>query len=306
MRIAVTGAGGFIGRELVSVLQAHGHAVRALRRVDLNVEQPDTAACREAFDRCDAVIHLAARAHVIAETATDPLAQFRRVNVAGALGVAEAAAAAGVRRFVFVSSIGVCGNETDVRPFSELSVPAPVEPYAVSKHEAEIALRELQQRTGLEVVSVRPPLVYGPDVKGNFLRLLQLIRSGAPLPLGSVRNLRSYIGVTNLCALLAASATQPLHGHTLFVAADGQDLSTPELLRLLGAQMQCPVRVFRFPVGVLQSIASVLRRDREMRSLTRSLQVDAGLARSELGWRPLKSVEAGMLEMTTWFRNKNR
>jgi UDP-glucose 4-epimerase len=299
MHIAVTGADGFIGRELCGVLRRNGYEARAFGRSSACGADHD--GWRGVLSGVDAVIHLAGRAHVIKEVVEDPLKEFRKVNVDGTLGVAQAAREAGVSRFVFVSSIGVLGNDSGSGVFSEETRPAPGEPYAVSKHEAELALRQLEQRTGLEVVIVRPPLVYGAHVKGNFHRLLRLVAMGIPLPLGSVANHRSFVGVTNLSELLLLCAARPIGAHRLFVVSDGHDLSTPELLGMLASRMKRPKRIFQFSTTILRGSAALLGRQRELQRLTGNLRVNSTLARSALGWTPSKSLETGIGEMVDWF-----
>jgi UDP-N-acetyl-alpha-D-quinovosamine dehydrogenase len=302
LRIAVTGAHGFVGRELNAVLQKHGCKVLAIGRPDSGGPVlDDSPGWQRVLAGADAVIHLAARAHVLREAAAQPLEEFRKVNVQGALCVARAAVAAGARRFVFVSSIGVLGNETAGVPFSESTPPRPVEPYAVSKYEAEQGLKELEEQTGLEVAIVRPPLIYGPYVKGNFLRLLKLVAAGIPLPLGAINNHRSFIGVTNVSELLFLCAVRPLGVQRLFVASDGHDISTPELLGMLAALMRRTNRVFWFPNEPLRLLAAAVGRAGEYRRLASDLTVDSRLAREVLEWQPGKSLEAGMAEMVNWF-----
>jgi nucleoside-diphosphate-sugar epimerase len=301
--IAITGAQGFVGRELCTLAQKHGCDVLAIGRPGIN-DSPsldDGPRLQRVLTGAAAIVHLAARAHVLRETAVRPLDEFRRVNVEGTLCVARAAVAAGVRRFVFVSSIGVLGNETTSEAFSETTVPRPVEPYAVSKYEAEQGLEALAQQTGLEVVIVRPPLIYGPHVKGNFLRLLKLAAAGIPLPLGSIHNRRSFIGVSNVSEVLLACAVRSLGTHRLFVVSDGRDISTPELLSMLSARMRRPNRVFRFPTAPLRLLASAAGRGAEYRRLASDLRVDSRLVRSVLEWQPAKSLEDGMAEMVDSF-----
>jgi nucleoside-diphosphate-sugar epimerase len=302
VNVLVTGARGFVGRALCDALHRRGDTVRTADRddpgaLDVVTEERWSAALSD----IEVVVHLAGRAHVLQNTRSDSAAEFRRVNVDATLRLAMAAAKRQVRRFVFVSSIGVLGSESGSRPFSEESQPAPVELYAVSKYEAELQLREVERDLGMEVVIVRPPLVYGPYVKGNFLRLLRLVRSGLPLPFAGVRNARSFIGVRNLSDLLICCAEQSLNGHRVFVAADGHDVSTPELLRLLAKTMQMPARLFPFPLRALAPLASLVGRRKEVASLVGSLQVNASLARSVLGWRPCEPLELGMRRMVEWF-----
>jgi nucleoside-diphosphate-sugar epimerase len=303
LRIAITGAHGFVGRELCTVVQKHGCDVLGIGRQGVN-DSPsleDGPGWQRILTGAQAVVHLAARAHVLQETAARPLDEFRKVNVEGAMCVARAAVAAKVRRFVFVSSIGVLGNESAAEAFCENTLPRPVEPYAISKHEAEQGLKGLAEESGLELVIVRPPLIYGPQVKGNFLRLLRLAAAGIPLPLGAVNNRRSFVGVTNVSEVLFLCAVRPLGAERLFVVSDGHDVSTPELLGMLAARMRRPNRVFRFPTAPLRLLASAVGRAAEYRRLTSDLRVDSRLVRSVFGWQPSKSLEEGMAEMVDWF-----
>jgi nucleoside-diphosphate-sugar epimerase len=299
-RVVVTGATGFIGRALSPVLAAAGHTVVPVtRNLTAGAEALD-ASMRDA----DAVIHLAARAHVMREDHGDPLAEFRRVNLAGTLTVAEAAVRAGVRRFVFVSSIGVFGTSSDAH-LSEHSAIAPEEPYAISKWEAEQALRRLERESAMAAVVVRPTLVYGPHAKGNFLRLMRLVASGVPLPFAAVANSRSFIGVKNLCDLLETCVTHPRAAGQTFVAADGEDVSTSGLLTLMSHAMGRPDRQFRVPLSLLRVALTAVGRKAEFLRLTGNLQVDPRHARATLQWQPRISLQAGIEEMVQVFMGKS-
>lgn len=302
-RVVVTGSEGFVGTALSAMLTSAGHEVVPVAR---NLVVPGN--CHLSYSLldavmqdADAVIHLAARAHVIVENHSDPLAEFRRVNVAGSLSIAEAAARAGVSRFVFVSSIGVLGNTSGGRIFAETDVPAPQEPYAISKLEAEQALQVLSRKSALELVIVRPPLVYGPQVKGNFSRLLRLVASGIPLPFGAVQNQRSYIGLYNLCDFLLSCTFNPSAKGRLFHVADGEDVSTPELLEMLAAAMGRRSKVFCCPLPLLSVAAGMLGKRAELNRLTTNLRVDSSLARALLGWHPIKDLQTGIVDMARWF-----
>ena len=253
--VLVTGASGFVGSALCSQLTATGYAVRGTRRCALPSNIADTAssitipdigpatAWSEALRGVTTVVHLAARVHVMHDTADEPLAAFRAVNTAGTVNLARQAAAAGVRRFIYVSTIKVNGESTAGRPFCAEDHPHPEDVYAQSKLEAELALKSISQDIGLEIVIVRPPLVYGPGVKGNFLAMLRVLQKGWPLPLASCDNQRSFIGLTNFVSLLEKCVSHPAAAGQVFLAADGDDLSTPELLRrvahALGRKVRC-------------------------------------------------------------------
>lgn len=299
--VLVTGASGFIGRALCVHLDRAGYAVRPAARAELG----DIAGLGETgwgpfVEGMSAVVHLAARAHVVRERAPDPAGEYRRVNVEPTVRLARASARAGVRRFVFVSSIGIHGASGNA-PLSEADPPRPVEAYAASKLEAETALRAIAAEGAIELAIVRPPLVYGPGVAGNFLRLLRWIDSGLPLPFGAVRNRRSLIGVDNLVTLLAAAIEHPGAAGETFVAADGEDLSTPELIgrlaRALGKQPRLPC----VPPRVLAAAAALLGQSRAYTALCGSLTVDAGKARRVLGWTPAVSVEEGLARTARWY-----
>lgn len=308
-RWLVTGAAGFVGRHFVRRALAGGAGVRAAVRADRAVFDPGVEVCAVgeigpatdwslALAGVDTVIHLAARAH--ADPAVDEPRRYAEVNAAGTRRLVEAAAGAGVRRFVFVSSIAVYGHASAQRPLTEDTATAPQSPYARSKLEAEACLWDASARSGLEVVVIRPPLVYGPGAPGNFRRLLGLIDRGLPLPVGSVRNSRSMIGVTNLADLLATAATHAAAANRVFVAADGEDLSTADLMRRLAGHMQRPFRAWPFPPPMLRALAWSAGRVDTYDRLFGSLTVDASRARTLLGWRPPATLDEGLAASASW------
>jgi len=251
------------------------------------------------------VVHAAARVHVMDETAADPLTEFRRVNVQGTLHLARQAAAAGVRRFVFVSSIKVNGEATHAphpRPlprgerekFSEDDLPAPLDPYGVSKMEAEQGLRQIAAESGMAVVIIRPPLVYGPGVKANFAALMRAVQRGWPLPLGAVHNKRSLVALDNLVDFIVTCVAHPQAANQTFLVSDGHDLSTTELVRGLARAAGVPARLLPVPVWALQAGAALLGKRDAVQRLYCNLQVDISKARSLLGWVPPVSVEEGL------------
>lgn len=317
MRVLVTGATGFVGHVLCEALVRRGHAVRAARRTlslstgghleavavgDLGPDTDWSAAVQDV----QVVVHLAARVHVMRETATNPLAEFRRVNVAATAHLAGRAAAAGVRRFVYVSSIKVNGERTAGQAFTADALPRPEDAYAQSKFEAEQALREIGHRTGLEVAIVRPPLVYGPGVKGNFLSLLRWVNRGLPLPLARCSNRRSLIGITNLADLLIRCVTHPKAAAKVFLAADGEDLSTPELVRRLARALNQPARLLPVPQSWLRFAASALGRPGVYERLCGSLQIDICDAREVLDWSPPLTIDEELARTADWFRREDR
>jgi nucleoside-diphosphate-sugar epimerase len=304
----VTGAAGFVGRALVTAMQ--GRAVRrALRRSAADVFTGDTIVgdispvteWGAALAGVDCVVHLAARTHVLHDVATDPLASYRQINVEATRHLAQQAATAGVRRFVFLSSIKVNGEATTDRLYTELDAPAPEDSYGISKREAEDMLRDIAARTGMEVVILRPPLVYGPGVKGNVLRLLQWIDLGLPLPLASVHNSRSMIHVGNLAEAITACIDTPAAANRTFLVADGTDLSTPELIHGLAAGMERTAHLLPCPIGLLQLGASLLGRRGAVARLTGSLRVDSSLLRNTLGWRPRIQPDQGLIDTGRWY-----
>ncbi len=300
--VAVTGATGFVGRALCQHLRARGLSVRALTRSASSGE--DTWAVgdlgpgtdwNQSLQGVDCVVHCAARVHMVQDTDPDPLQSYRRVNVEGSRSLAIAAAAAGVRRLVFLSSLKVHGERTAPgHPFTSGMAPAPEDAYGQSKWEAEQVLHEVAGRTGLELVVVRPPLVYGPGVKANFLKLMNAVARGTPLPLGSVDNRRSLLALGNLTDLLHQCVEQPAAaGHT-FLASDGQDLSTPDLVRALARALDRPARLWPVPVAWLRMAGKLLGRGPQIDRLIGSLQVDIGHTRRVLGWTPRLTVEQGL------------
>lgn len=241
------------------------------------------------------IIHLAARVHVMHDTAADPLAAFREVNVDTTLQLASQAAAAGVRRFVFVSSVKVNGESTAIgRAFAETDAPAPQDAYALSKWEAEQGLRQIAASTGMEVVIIRPPLVYGPGVKANFAALMRAVQRGVPLPLGAVRNLRSLVGLDNLVDFIITCAHHPAAANQTFLVSDGADISTPDLVRAMARAAARPARLLSVPVGVLASLASLLGKRAAVDRLCSSLQLDISKAHELLQWTPPVTLEEGL------------
>ena len=307
MKVIVTGANGFVGAALVQRFLADELAaeiVATVRSSGCNfpkgVERivvggiDEANDWRDALTGCEVVVHLAARVHVMADTATNPLAEFRRVNVQGTLNLARQAAAAGVRRFVFVSSIKVNGEATQLgHSFTAADAPAPQDAYGVSKMEAEQGLREIALQTGMEVVIIRPPLVYGPGVKANFAAMMRWLRRGVPLPLGAIHNQRSLVALGNLVDLIVTCLTHPAAANQTFLVSDGEDVSTTELLRRMGQAMGHPARLLPVPTSWLKLAALVGKKDVAQR-LCGSLQVDIEKTRRLLGWTPPLSLDEGL------------
>jgi len=307
MQILVTGAAGFIGHQLCRRILAEGHDLQTLVRTGRrDVASPHlmphivadlTRPLGNVLAnyRPTAIIHLAARAHYLRDTAPDPLAEFRRVNRDATLSLARWAATTGVRRFVYVSSIGVNGSVTQPgAPFTESSPPAPHDPYAVSKYEAEIALQELAVRSGMELCVVRPPLVYGPDAPGNFRRLVRLLQTGLPLPFGAIRNQRSLIYVENLAEALIRCAVEPAAAGQLFLVSDRPAVSTPELLRLMARAMGTRPWLVPVPLPLMRVSLRLMGKARALEKLATSLEVDDSHIRSTLAWQPSVSMEEAL------------
>lgn len=306
MTTLVTGANGFVGSELCERLRRNGVSVRgAVRSLS---SQPDAAAAvaigslssetdwTAALRNVDLVVHLAARVHVMNDKNSAPLAEFRRVNVDGTVALARQAAAAGVRRFVFLSSIKVNGEFTEEeQPFAADDVPAPEDPYGISKHEAEQLLRQVASDTGIEVVIIRPPLVYGPGVKANFGSMMRWLARGVPLPLAAItKNRRSLVGLDNLVDLIATCLNHPAAANQTFLVSDGEDLSTAELLKRMGAAMGHPAPLFYVPPKLLELGATVVNKRGIYQRLCGSLQIDITKTRQLLGWTPLLAVDDGL------------
>jgi nucleoside-diphosphate-sugar epimerase len=297
----VTGATGFIGSALLRELKRRGRPAVAASRLsqqelDWTIGEIDGATeWRSALSGVQCVVHAAGRAHVLRDAEADPLGAFRRVNVEGTWRLATQAVEAGVRRLVFISSIGVNGISTNGRgPFTSSDLPAPIEPYGQSKLEAELVLREIAASTDLEVVIVRPPLVYGPGVRANFLRLVNLVQRGWPLPLGGVHNRRSLVALDNLVDMLIRCTDHPAAAGETFLVSDNDDLSTPDLLRRVGEAMGMPVRLVPMPRWLLLQGARLIGRSGEAERLLGSLQVDIRHTRELLGWEPPISVDEGI------------
>ena len=302
--ILVTGASGFIGRYLCAELESRGNAVRrAVRRAlpdgtsGVSFSVGDFCGLTdwtEALYRTDIVVHLAARAHVLRDEASHPLAEFRRVNVDGTMNLARQAHVAGVRRLVFVRSIGVNGAETLGRPFTAEDVPSPHSPYAISKFEAETELREFARGAGMEVVIVRPPMVLGPEAPGNLGRLVRYLGLGMPLPLGAIKNKRSLVSVDNLVDLISLCLTHDSAPGNTFLVSDGEDISTTELLRRLSNAMGRRPWLLPVPTSVLRGMAVLLGKGALAAQICGSLQVDIEKTRRVLSWTPPLSLDEGI------------
>ncbi len=315
----VTGASGFVGRKLCQMLAEKGCFVRAVIRhdgrnsfqgvrdvvaVDDIGPQTDWASSLQGID---VIIHLAARVHVMKESLKDPLAEYRRVNVEGTKHLARMAARAGVQRLVYVSTIKVNGESTGMVPFRENDAPSPQDPYSISKWEAEEVLREISTDTGIDVVIIRPPLVYGPGVKGNMISLMRYINKGYPLPFGNIHNSRSFISLDNLVDVLILSATRPECAGNTFLVSDGHDISTTELIRRISQAMGGNTKLINFPYKTCSLISRIIPSLQPViERLTGSLVIDNTKFRNMLHWNPPQTLIEGIKSMVSdYLRNKS-
>lgn len=310
MKVLVTGANGFVGNRLLLRLNALS-GVTVVGGLRQPVEMPGFGGLQVAVGDISgqtdwsvalagvqAVVHTAARVHVMNESTANPLEAFRQVNVQGTLNLARQAAAAGIRRFVFVSSIKVNGEATLLgAPFTADDAAHPLDAYGVSKWEAELALSQLAVQTGMELVIIRPPLVYGPGVRANFARLVRCLQRGLPLPLGAIDNRRSLVGLDNLVDLLVVCLSHPAAAGQVFLVSDGEDVSTSALLRRMGQALGCPARLLPVPAGVLKMAATILGKGAVAQRLCHSLQVDMAKTRQLLGWNPPLSLDQGLKKL---------
>ena len=314
--ILLTGGSGFVGRAILASLITRTTVRLALRgRVtDGFPENVEIVTASLAADQnwgnalagVDAVVHCAARVHVVDDSAADPLAEFRRVNVAGTLNLARQAAAAGVRRFLFISSIGVNGGITFDQPFAADSEVFPHTPYAVSKYEAEVGLRELAAASKMEIVIIRPPLVYGPNAPGNFSTLMRCLNSGFPLPLGAIiANRRSFVFLDNLVDLVVTCLDHSAAANQTFLVSDGESLSTVALLQRLGAALGRPVRLISVPIFLLEMGAALLSKPELAQRLCGSLEVDISKTRGLLDWGPPISADEGFRRTAAYWAKSN-
>lgn len=316
--VLITGASGFVGSALLDRLindDGNYSPVAAFRQIaDSNRVNNRMRSViignHDAYTNWSAalvgvacVVHAAARVHVMNESSLDPMASFREVNVNGTLCLARQAAASGVRRFVFISSVKVNGEETAIgRPFVEADLPQPSDPYGQSKYEAELGLRELAANTGMEIVIIRPPLVYGYGVKANFAAMMRWLKRGVPLPLGGIHNQRSLVSLSNLVDLIVTCLTHSAAANQTFMVSDGEDVSTSDLLRRMGKVMGHPARLISFPEYLLKVAAGLLGQADVAQRLCGSLQVDISKARELLGWTPPLTLDEGLAQAVLGFK----
>jgi len=314
MNILVTGATGFVGRQLLETLgsQTQATVVAAIRSNNNTLSEkvktvtvgdlgPDNS-WYEALDNIDTIIHTAARVHVMNDDSKDPLSEFRKVNVEGTLNLARQAAKTGVKRFVFLSSIKVNGESTSLNlPFTEDDLAAPIDPYGISKYETEVGLFKLADETGMEVVSIRPTLVYGPSVKANFFNMMKWLYRGLPLPFGLIKNKRSLVALDNLVDLIITCTEHPKAANQVFLVSDGEDLSTSDLLRRVAKALDKTAYLLPVNQKLLEILLSFLGKRNLAQRLCGSLQVDISKAKKVLNWVPPISVDEGLIKTTQHF-----
>jgi nucleoside-diphosphate-sugar epimerase len=313
-KVLITGLNGFVGKALGDKLVEKGFNVNGAVRSWVPVDFPgaltkylikdidSSTDWQKALENVKVVIHLAARVHVMKDTATDALAEFRKVNVEGTLNLARQAAKAGVQRFIFISSIKVNGEGTLLgHPYTAEDQPAPVDPYGISKREAEDALRQLASDTGMEVVIIRPPLVYGPDVKANFQSMMRWLDKGMPLPLGAINNRRSLVALDNLIDLIVTCIHHPAAANQTFLAGDGEDLSTSELLQRMSVALGKKAWLVPVPSFLLILGATLVGKQAMAQRLCGSLQVDISKAGDLLDWKPPVCVDEALRKTAQYY-----
>lgn len=315
--VLITGGTGFIGRVLCGALQGAGMryrlALRALR-VDDPLRDGDCVVGElsgrtdwsSALAGVDAVVHVAGIAHVLEKPSEEVLELYRRVNVDATLALGYAAAKAGVRRFVLVSSARIHGEFSIERPWRESDLPNPPDPYSLSKWEAERGLRQIELNTGMEAVVIRPPLVYGPGVKANFLRLMRWVDAGWPLPFGGFHNRRSLVYVGNLASAIVATLQHPAAAAGTYLVSDEDDVSTAELCRRIGNALGRRARIFPCPPLLLQLMARSIGKNDDLKRLLGNFAVDASGIRNALGWKPPFAMRDGLAETAAWYRAASR
>ena len=311
--VAVTGASGFIGAALCERLESDGCKVLKLSRslsskrgyISIGEIDGDTS-YGEILNEVSIIVHCAGRVHLMKEQSSDVLRKYRLTNVEGTLNLARQAAASGVRRFIFISSIKVNGDWTKRdNAFTPRDLPDPRDPYAISKYEAELGLKKISEQSGMEIVIIRPPLVYGPNVKANFSKMINLIPRIKFFPFGAIKNMRSYIFLENLIDLIVLCMTHPAAANEIFLASDCQDISTPDLIRNIGFALSRSVYMIPVPVFFLCFVFSIFGRKDFSNRLCFSLRVDASKSLAMLGWKPKVSMNEGLIK-TVSILNKSK
>ena len=315
-KVLVTGSGGFIGRALCTRILAEGWQVRGTFRSESDVSRlPEGVEAfligsidsdtkwDDALTGIDTVVHLAARVHVMDDVSSDPLAEYRKVNVEGTKCLAVSSANAGIKRFIFISSIKVNG-EGRASAYSEEDEEAPEDPYGVSKWEAEQELHKISHTTGIELVILRPPLVYGPGVKANFYNLFKIVDRGIPLPFAKIDNLRSFIYLDNLIDAIITCINHPKAEGQTFLVNDREDVSTPELIRKIASALGKPARLFPIPPFLMRLVGNFTGKSATIDRLFGSLTIDSTKIRKELMWKPPYTMEYGLKETAKWYAEK--
>lgn len=307
--ILITGATGFIGRELTNALLQQNFKLKlAVREKNKGLGLSDAVdICivnnisrntnwKEVLKDVHTVIHLAARAHILKEFTLDPLKEFQDINCGGTLNLAQQSKNNNIKRFIFISSIGVNGVETNTTSFHHNDIPNPIESYAISKYCAEKGLQKIANNGDMEVVIIRPPLVYGPNAPGNFARLIKIISRGIPLPLGAINNKRSFVSIDNLVSLISTCITSPNAANQTFLVSDDEDLSTTDLLKRLARALNKPIRLIPIPVNILTLSAKIAGKQALTRRLCSSLQIDLKHTKTTLNWKPPTTVNEALKE----------
>ena len=304
--LLITGANGFIGRALISKLALQtNYFIRASvrkktiqfpRQIEVfeNMEASSNTNWTDALRDIDVVIHLLARVHVMHDKVANPLLEFRNINVNATIALAKIAAKQGIKRFIFLSTVKVNGESTSNKPFSEFDLPHPQDAYAISKWEAEEALKKISKDTGMELVIIRSPLAYGPNVKANFLKMIQYVKRGIPLPLGAIQNKRSLIGIDNLVDFIVTTICHPKAANHTFLISDDEDISTTDLLRRIGKHIGKPARLIPLHPRILSFLFNILGRKDFGDRLLGSLEVDITKAKKLLAWSPPKTLDEGL------------
>lgn len=314
--VLITGADGFIGKALCTEMLSKGWKVRASVRsrgkmkdlsekidiIETGSIGPDTEWAKS-LDNVESVVHLAGRVHVMDDSLSEPLSEYRFVNTAGTENLARSAAFSGVRRFIFMSTVKVNGIGGK-GPYSEDDIPESKDPYGISKCEAEKKLKEIANETGLEIVIIRAPMVYGPEVKANFLRLLKTVDRGVPMPLASIDNRRSLIYLGNLVDSIITCINHPNAIGQIYLVSDGEDISTPELIRQIATALGKPIRLFCLPLFMLHVAGAITGKLKEIERLLGSLTVDTSKIRRELGWNPPFTFAHGLKQTAEWYKEK--
>jgi nucleoside-diphosphate-sugar epimerase len=314
--VLITGADGFIGKSLCAEMVSRGWEVRAsvrlgekIKSLPEKIEVIETGSVYadtdwgKALANVESVVHLAGRVHVMADSSSDPLSEYRIVNTAGTEKLARAASSSGVRRFVFMSTVKVNGEGRAIL-YNENDIPDPRDPYSISKWEAEKILMEVSHKTGMEVVIIRVPLVYGPGVKANFLKLLKMVDKGIPIPFKGINNKRSMIYLYNLTDLIIACIKHPDAAGKTYFASDGEDISTPELIRRMADALGKKSRLFGIPLPLMKTLGSLASYNNEIERLTGSLAVDSSRVRKELNWEPRFTLDQGLKETARWYKEE--